>query len=62
MKGIGTIDAATIVSEIDNIRQFDSALELQSYRSKVPKMTGSRGKDHTSGISKIKNSYLSNSV
>lgn len=62
MKGIGPVNAAAIVSEIGEISQFDSALKLQSYGGKAPKMTGSGGKDHTSGISRIRNSYLANSV
>lgn len=62
MKGIGPINAAGIVSEIGDIKQFDSALKLQSYGGKAPRMTGSGGKDHATGISRISNSYLSNSV
>lgn len=44
MKGIGTITAATIVSEIGSIKQFESAVKLQSYGGKVPDMSGSAGK------------------
>jgi len=62
MKGIGPVNAATIVSEIGDIDQFDSALKLQSYGGKAPRMTGSGGKDHATGLSKIRNSYLANSV
>ena len=62
MKGIGPVNAAAIVSEIGDIGQFDSALKLQSYGGKAPKMSGSGGKDHATGISRIRNSYLSNSI
>jgi transposase len=62
MKGIGPVNSATIVSEIGDIGQFDSALKLQSYGGKAPKMTGSGGKDHAAGISGIRNSHLANSV
>ena len=62
MKGIGPVNAAAIVSEIGDIDQFDSALKLQSYGGKAPRMTGSGGKDHATGISRIRNSYLANSV
>lgn len=62
MKGIGPVNAAAMVSEIGDIKQFDSALKLQSYGGKAPRMTGSGGKDHATGISRISNSYLANSV
>ena len=62
MKGIGPLNAAAIVSEIGDIKQFDSALKLQSYGGKAPIMSGSAGKNHATGISKISNSYLSNTV
>jgi transposase len=62
MKGIGPVNAAAIVSEIGDIDQFDSALKLRSYGGKAPRMTGSGGKDHATGLSKIRNSYLTNSV
>ncbi|MCL6089928.1 MAG: IS110 family transposase [Candidatus Thermoplasmatota archaeon] len=62
LKGIGPMNAAAIVSEIGDIDQFGSALKLQSYGGKAPKMSGSGGKDHSAGISKISNSYLANSV
>ncbi|EQD67074.1 transposase [mine drainage metagenome] len=62
MKGIGPINAAAIVSEIGDIGQFDSALKLQSYGGKAPKMSGSGGKAHATGVSRIRNSYLANSV
>ena len=62
MKGIGPVSAAAITSEIGDIDQFDSALKLQSYGGTAPKMTGSGGKDHATEISKIRNSYLANSI
>ncbi|MFG1519383.1 MAG: transposase [Thermoplasmataceae archaeon] len=62
MKGIGTVHAAAIVSEIGETDQFDSALKLQSYGCKVPMIAGSGGKSHAIGMSKIRNPYLSNAV
>ena len=46
MKGMGPVNSATIVSEIDNIDQFDFALKLESYGGKCPDVTGSGG-NHT---------------
>jgi len=60
--GIGLLSAAFIISEIGGISQFDSVLKLQSYGGKVPMMTGSSGKSHAISISRIRNSYLSNTV
>ncbi|MCL5873920.1 MAG: IS110 family transposase [Candidatus Thermoplasmatota archaeon] len=60
--GIGPINAASIVSEIGDIEQFDSALKLQSYGGRAPNMTGSGGKDHATGLSKVRNPYLSNAI
>ena len=62
MKGIGTITAATIVLEIGSIKQFESTMKLQSYYGKVPDMSGSAGKICTNGISRTRNSHLSNAV
>ncbi len=62
MKGIGPVNAAAIVSEIGSIKQFDSALKLQSYGGKAPRMSGSGGEEHATGISKIRNSYLADSI
>ena len=62
MKGIGPVNATAIVSEIGDIKQFDSALKLQSYGGKAPIMSGSGGKNQATRISRISNSYLSNSV
>ncbi len=62
MKGIGTINAATIVSEIGSISQFDSVARLQSYGGKCPDMSGSGGKSYATGITRIRNEHLSNAV
>jgi transposase len=62
MKGIGTVSAATIVSEIGSIEQFESAVKLQSYGGKAPDMSGSAGKVHARGISRTRNSHLSNAI
>lgn len=62
MKGIGPVNAAAMVSEIPDIDHFDSALKLQSYGGKASRMSGSGGKDHATKISRIRNSYLANSV
>ena len=62
MKGIGTVSAATIVSEIGSIEQFESAVKLQSYGGKALDMSGSAGKIRANGISRTRNSHLSNAV
>ena len=62
MKGMGPVNSATIVSEIGNIDQFDSALKFQSYGGKCPDMTGSEGKSYPKGITSVRNSYLSNAA
>ena len=62
IKGIGTLSAACIVSEIGNISQFSSALKLQSYGGKSPDITGSAGKNYATGVTKIRNPHLSNAV
>ncbi len=62
IKGIGPINAASIVSEIGDIKQFDSALKLQSYGGKAPNMTGSAGRNHATGLSKVRNPHLSSAV
>ena len=61
MKGLGPVNSATIVSEIGDIGQFDSALKLESYGGKCPDMTGSGGKSHPRGITRVR-SYLSNAA
>ncbi len=62
INGIGPMNAATIVSEIGDISQFESALKLQSYGGKVPIMEGSGGRDHAKGLSRIRNPHLANAI
>ena len=62
IKGIGTLSAACMVSEIGNISQFSSAMKLQSYGGKSPDITGSAGKKYATGVTKIRNPYLSDAV
>ena len=62
MKGIGKMNAATIVSEIGDITQFPSVLKLQSYGGKCPDMTGSGGKSYAKKLTKIRNEHLSNAI
>ena len=60
--GIGPMNAAAIVSEIGPIEQFASALKLQSFGGRVPRMKGSGGKYYAAGSSKVRNPYLSNAA
>ncbi len=60
--GVSATSAAAIVSEIGDIKQFDSAVRIQAYGGKTPDMTGSGGKSWAKGTSKIRNPHLSNSV
>ena len=60
--GIAMTSAAVMVAEIGSIGQFSSAVKLQSYGGKSPNITGSGGKIHSSGSSKIRNPHLSNST
>ena len=53
MKGIGKMNAATIVSEIGDITQFPSVLKLQSYGGKCPDMTGSGGKSYAKKLGTV---------
>ena len=62
IRGIGSVNAAAMVSEIGPIEQFDFALKLQSYGGKAPIMRGSGGKDRATGLSKARNPHLSNAV
>jgi transposase len=62
MKGIGRMNAATIVSEIGDITQFHSVTKLQSYGGKCPDMTGSGGKSYAKKLTKIRNEHLSNAI
>ncbi len=60
--GIGRMNAAAIVSEIGPIGQFSSALKLQSFGGRVPRMKGSGGKYRAAGSSKVRNPYFSNAA
>ena len=51
-----------MVSEIGDIKQFDSVLKLQAYGGKALIMRGSGGKDRATGLSKASNPHLSNAV
>lgn len=62
MGGMSVVAAARIMSQIGDIDQSDSALKLQSYAGSCPDMTGSGRKSHSSGLTKIRNEYLSNGV
>ena len=62
MKGIGRAGAATIVSEIGEITQFESALKLQAYGGHSPNISGSGGKTNATGITRIRNPHLSHAV
>lgn len=62
IRGMSVVSAATIVSEIGDIGQFDSAVKLQSYGGKAPDLTGSGGKVTAVGVSRVRNSHLSNTA
>lgn len=62
MRGMSVVAAASIVSEIGRIEQFDSALKLQSYAGKCPDMTGGGGKTYARGLTRVRNRYLSRTV
>ncbi len=62
IKGIGVIASTVIVSEIGDIKQFDSKEKLQAYGGKAPNIKGSGGKIHAAGVTKIRNPYLSSAV
>ena len=49
---MSVVSAATIVSEIGDIGQFDSAVKLQSYGGKVTAV----------GVSRVRSSHLSNTA
>ena len=59
IRGIDIGIAASIVSEIGDIRQFDSAEKLQSYGGMTPSQSSSAGHMNGSWSSKISNPYLS---
>lgn len=62
IRGMGAMNASTIVSEIGDIKQFNSAVKLQAYGGKTPNLSGSGGKVYATGVSKIRNPHLSNAV
>lgn len=62
IRGIGPANAAAKVSEIGPIEQFASALKLQSFGGRAPRMKGSGGKYYATGSSKVRNPYLSNAT
>lgn len=62
IKGISELSAAAIVSEIGDIKQFDSPNKLQAYGGKSPNIKGSGGKIAAIGVTKVRNPYLSNTV
>ena len=62
MKGIDTVTAASIVSEIGPIKQFDSAGKLKAYGGKAPDMNGSGRKERGKRVTKIRNSYLASTI
>ncbi len=62
IRGIGTLSAACIVSEIGDISQFSSAMKLQSYGCKSLDIKGSAGKNYATGVTKIRNPHLSDAV
>ena len=58
MKGVSTVAAASAVSEIGGIKQFETAGKLQAYGGKSPKTEGSGGKTHSYGVDRARNSHL----
>ena len=58
MKGVSTVAAAFAVSEIGDIKQFETAEKLQAYGGKSPKTEGSGGKSRSYGVDKARNSHL----
>ncbi len=62
MKGIDTVTAASIVSEIGPIEQFDKATSLKSYSGKAPDMKGSGGVAKGKRITRIRNAHLASTI
>ena len=62
VRGIDTVTAASIVSEIGPIEQFDSALRLKSYSGKAPDMKGSGGQAKGKRITRIRNTHLASTI
>ena len=62
IRGMGEMNASTIVSEIGGIKQFSSSVKLQAYGGKVPDISGSGGSIHATGVTRIRNPHLSNAI
>jgi transposase len=62
IRGMGEMNASTIVSEIGDIKQFSSSVKLQAYGGKVPDISGSGGSTHATGVTRIRNPHLSNAI
>ena len=62
MNGVSTVVAASVVSEIGDIKQFETAEKLQAYGGKSPKTEGSAGKSRSYGVDKARNSHLADTV
>lgn len=62
VRGVSAVAAASIVSEIGDIGQFETAEKLQVYGGKSPRTTGSAGKSRSYGVGRARNSYLANTA
>ena len=62
IRGINITTASSIVSEIGDIKQFDSEEKLQSYGGKAPSQSSSAGHIQGTWMSKVSNPYLSATV
>ena len=62
MKGVSTVAAASAVSEIGDINQFETAEKLQTYGGRSPKTEGSGGKTRSYGVDKGRNSHLAHTA
>ena len=62
MKGVSTVAAASVVSEIGDINQFETAEKLQTYGGRSPKTEGSGGKSRSYGVDKGRNSHLAHTT
>ena len=62
MKGVSTVAAASAVSEIGDITQFETAEKLQAYGGKSPKTGGSAGRTSSYGVDRARNSHLAHTA
>ena len=62
IRGMGEMNASTIVYEIGDIRQFSSSVKLQAYGGKAPDISGSGGSTHATGVTRIRNPHLSSAI